>query len=346
MTPEIQSLRSSSAAAQILSLSMKLTLTLLLSLSASLPISAGVTVTRTNYHGWPESILLANSKAEVLIVPLINRVMQFRFIGEEGVFWENPALFGQIADMRLTTWASRDWVNFGGDKSWPSPEGDWNLYTGRKGWRPPPAFDGASASVKMEGNTVVLSTEPDPFYGIRMQRKIQLHSSRPELSITTTFERVRGEPSSVGIWVITQLKHPEQLFAHIARRPVFTNGCVRLSQAPPPSLRLKDGLIQLERDLKTPHKIGLDADRLLWVGAQHTLLIECPRKQGKPYPDGGSNTEIYTSPDPLSYIELETLGPVEELKVGQRLKHINLYTLGRRKSSVADLQQEAQSLLR
>jgi hypothetical protein len=248
--------------------------------------------------------------------------------------------------MRLTTWASREWVNFGGDKSWPSPEAEWGRYTGRKGWRPPPTFDGLPAFVKIEGSTVVLSTELDPFYGIRTERRIRLHSTKPELTITTTFERTRGDPSPVGIWVVTQLQHPQQLFASIVSRPVFTNGCVQLSQTPPPTLRLKDGLLQLERDLTTPHKIGLDADGLLWVGARHTLQIGCRRLRGKPYPDGGSNAEIYTSPDPLSYIELETLGPLYQLKAGRSIQHENVYTLGRRRLPAADMEKEARALLR
>ena len=97
--------------------------------------TAGVTITRTNYHGWPDSYIISNGKVAAAIVPAIGRVMQFGYLGEDGVFWENLPLSGAIADAQLMVWASKDWVNFGGDKTWPSPEADWSIFTERKGWR-------------------------------------------------------------------------------------------------------------------------------------------------------------------------------------------------------------------
>src|SRR6266481_4539376 len=71
-----------------------------------------ITVLRTNYHGWPDSLLLSNGRVEAIIVPAIGRVMQFRFAGEsDGPFWENRALDGIKAEPE-----SKEWGNFGGDK--------------------------------------------------------------------------------------------------------------------------------------------------------------------------------------------------------------------------------------
>jgi hypothetical protein len=123
---------------------------------------AKVTITRANFHGWPDCYRLSNGKVEAVVVPAIGRVMQFGFVGEEGVFWENRALDGQEADGQLTVWAAKDWVNFGGDKTWPAPEADWSLFTSRKGWRPPLAFDGWPADAQVSGGTLTLSTPKDP----------------------------------------------------------------------------------------------------------------------------------------------------------------------------------------
>jgi len=73
-----------------------------------LPISASasVTITRTNYHGWLEAYVVSNGKAEAVVVPVIGRVMQFGFVGEEGVFWENRALDGRIVDGQPLQWSS------------------------------------------------------------------------------------------------------------------------------------------------------------------------------------------------------------------------------------------------
>ncbi len=291
---------------------------------------AGVTITRTNYHGWPDSYIISNGKVAAAIVPAIGRVIQFGFIGEEGVFWENRSLDGRLADGQLMVWATKDWVNFGGDKAWPSPEGEWSIFTERKGWRPPPSFDGWPSEVKISGNTLTLVSAQDPFYGTVVERRIQMHSRKPEMTITTTFRRVKGDPATIGIWVITQLKEPAGLFATVPKKSIFPDSFTTLIQTPPPSLKIENGLVSLTRNPKAPHKIGLDGDSLLWVGEKHALRIDSPRVRGGDYPDKGSSTEIYTAADPLPYIELETLGPLHEMKEGDTIKRSNAYTLSRR----------------
>jgi hypothetical protein len=309
-----------------------------------LEAAAKVTVTRTNYHGWLEAYVMSNGKVAAVIVPAIGRVMQFGFVGEEGVFWENRELDGRVADGHLITWAAKDWVNFGGDKAWPSPEADWNAFTSRKGWRPPPAFDGWAADVRIRGGSLTLVTASDPFYGTIAERRIQLHSSRAEMTITTTFKREKGEPAWIGIWVITQLKEPAGLFAPVPKKSIFPEGFTLLGQGPPPSLQFTNGLIALTRNPKAAHKIGLDAGSLLWVGEKHSLRIDSPRERKGQYPDKGSSAEIYTSADPLPYIELETLGPLHLMKPGDKIERVNTYTLSRRTKPTAEA--EARSVFR
>jgi hypothetical protein len=292
--------------------------------------NANVAIALTNYHGWLEAYRLSNGKAEVIVVPEVGRVMQFGFVGEEGVFWENRTLDGRRVDGRPLQWSSGQWVNFGGDKTWPSPEAHWGQFTGRKDWRPPPAFDGMPAEARVDGAALVLSSPVDPFYGIRTRRRIQLHRSKPELTITTTYERVSGEEAKIGVWVITQLKEPLGLFAPLPKRSVFTNGYTLLGKGSPPSVKTTNALLSLHRDAKDAYKIGLDADSLLWVGANHVLRIDSPRQRGAEYPDKGSSAEIYTNPDPLQYIELEMLGPLRAMKPGDKIEHRNTYTLMRR----------------
>lgn len=293
-------------------------------------LRAGVTIYQTNYHGWPDSYVLSNGEVAAVVVPALGRVMQFGYVGEQGVFWENRSLDGRLADGELPAWAAKDWVNFGGDKTWPSPESDWSVFTSRKGWRPPPAFDGWPSGVKIDGKTLTLYTAEDPFFTTTAERRIRLHARRPQLEITTTYRRTRGEPAVIGIWVITQLKEPAGLYAPVPKKSVFADGYTLLIPAPPPSLKFENGLVSLARNPKAPHKIGLDADSLLWVGEKHVLRIDSPRVKGGDYPDKGSSTEIYTAADPLPYIELETLGPLHELKAGDTIKRSNLYTLSRR----------------
>ena len=156
---------------------------------------------RTNYHGWANSILLSNGRVEAVIVPAIGRVMQFRFAGEEdGPFWENRALAGIKPEPE-----SKEWGNFGGDKTWPAPQSDWPKLTPRA-WPPPVAFDSMPVQATVDGFLVKLISAIDPHYGIRAYREINLALDRPVMTITTNYEKVSGQPFRVSVWVITQLK--------------------------------------------------------------------------------------------------------------------------------------------
>ena len=64
---------------------------------------------------------------------------------------------------------------------------------------------------------------------------------------------------------------------------------------------------------------------------------------GGEYPDRGASAEVYTNPDPKSYVELETLGPLVTLRAGERITQTNTYTLMRRMS--ADPAVDARRLL-
>ena len=57
--------------------------------------------------------------------------------------------------------------------------------------------------------------------------------------------------------------------------------------------------------------------------------------------DQGSSTEIYTSPDPLQYIELETLGPLRVMKPKDKIERSNTYTLSRRSKPTPEAEARA-----
>ena len=288
---------------------------------------------RTNYHGWTNSIIVSNGRVEAVIVPAVGRVMQFRFAGEEdGPFWENPGMNGKVPDPEAT-----EWGNFGGDKSWPSPQSEWPKTTSRA-WPPPSGFDATPVEVKQDGFVVTLISGVDPHYGIRTYREIKLDLDRPIMTITTTFRKVSGGPLFAGVWVITQLKDPLAAYASLPDFERFRDGYHRQSDELPPHLKNENGYLSLTRDPKASHKIGTDASALIWVGKEAVLRIDSPHKVFGDYPDEGCSAEIYTNPDPLAYVELEMLGPMKKLIVGQRTSRTSTYTLLRRSEADTDLE--------
>lgn len=277
-------------------------------------------VDKVDYHGWKNALRLSSQEAEVIVVPQIGRVMSFRRQGSENVFWEDRTLDGRTGDA-----SGKEWVNFGGDKTWPAPEAEWGRYTGYQQWMPPPAFDGLPAEGRIDGQAVVLTSPVDKFYGIRTARRITLASNT--LSITTTYERISGPPSKVGVWVITQFKEPDAVLVPVRTNSVFTNGHLIFWNEPWPQLRREGRHLRITRDPNKAHKMGSDADELVWVRANEICVVRAPRVTGAEYPDQGASAEVYTNPDPKKYVELEMLGPLSVLATGYRMAFTQTYTL-------------------
>ena len=295
-----------------------------------------VKISRAEYHGWKDAAILSNGTAEVVVVPAIGRVMQFHFTGEDPVLWENRALEGAAVAKD-----EKQWTNFGGDKSWPSPQADWPKIIGR-GWPPPFTFDQVPMQASVKDGVVILESPVDPQYGIRERREIALDDSHPVMTIKTIYEKVSGEPIKVGIGVITQLRDPVRAFMVLPEKSRFPKGYVHLQFDLPENLSVKDGLVSLTRGKGIESQIGSDAGTLIWMNDKYVLRIDSPRVEGTEYGDQGSNTIIYTGADPFPYVELETFGPLTRMKAGDKIERTNAYTLSRRTEK--DPQAEAKKI--
>ena len=292
------------------------------------PIKA-VHVSHLNHRGWTNSLRMINGAAEVIVAPEVGRVMQFRLHGEESAFWENTALSGKAPNA-----ATSDWLNFGGDKTWPAPQADWPK-VGKRGWPPPPAFDQMPVTATTEGDKILLTSAIDPWFGIRTKRVLELHASLPRLTIRTTYEKVEGAPLKAGVWIITQLKDPVLVVAPLPEKSRFAEGFDKQSaENLPTDLTVTNGLVTLRRHPTKSTKIGTDAGTLLWVGDKTMVRIDSPRIDGAGYPDNGSSAEVYTNGgESWKYVELEMLGPLADLGPGDTLSQTNTYTLYRRENA-------------
>ena len=280
-------------------------------------------VERINYHGWSSALRMRSAETEVVVVPEIGRVMSFRFLDGENVFWEDRSLDGQRGQPN-----GKEWINFGGDKTWPAPESDWSQHTGRKDWMPPAAFDTLPVEARINSGIVWLTSPVDPHYGIRTIRQISLDGRN--LSITTTYEKISGEPFKVSVWTITQFKDPVAVYAPARTNSIFADGYFKFSDEPWSQLERQGQRIRITRDPNAPHKMGSDANVLLWVGEMEFCRVSSWNTSGSEYPDRGARAEVYTNPDPKKYVELEMLGPLSPMKPGDRISFNVTQVLERR----------------
>jgi regulator of extracellular matrix RemA (YlzA/DUF370 family) len=260
---------------------------------------------------------------------------------------------------------SKEWLNFGGDKPWPAPQSEWPQLAGRA-WPPPAAFDAAANEVELPGaaglrpNQIALVSPVDAHYGIRVRRLITLDEKRPVLTIGTTFTKAAGPPVQVSVWVVTQMRSPDRVYALVAPHSAMEHGYRLLIDGEPTDFRTEGNLISFTRGHKESAKVGVDGDTLIWVGKNSatepgtTLRIDTSiRPEDGPHkgswPDQGCHAEIYTNPDDsdlgpgLTYIEMETLGPLRLLKQGDSVTQTNFYTL--RQRTETDPTAEARKIL-
>lgn len=291
--------------------------------------------TGQTHRGWTDAIILRNDTVEAVIVPSVGRVMQLRFVGEaEGPFWENPKLAGQT--IPANPWREAH-GSFGGDKTWPAPQSLWN-------WPPPAAFDAAphTAAVAPDGS-VTLTSPVDARFGLRALRRITLDPAEPVLRITTTYEKVTGEPVRVSVWVICQLQEPVAVFLPIPAGSRFPSGINPEWPVPAPFLKRDGDGLRFIRDPAKSRKTGNDGTALVWAGTRHLLRMTIPRVAGADYPDNGCSVEVYGNQDPFPYVELETLSPLQTLRAGETMSATTTYRLARR--TTAPLEADVRNLL-
>ncbi|MGD0098531.1 MAG: DUF4380 domain-containing protein [Terracidiphilus sp.] len=296
-----------------------------------------VSVAKIPYHGWPASYLIGNGAVEAIVVPAIGRVMQLRLARkEEGALWENRALDGQ-----LHVPDSDQWINFGGDKVWPAPQSAWAQRQGHD-WPPPVGFDSRPMEAAAHERKVVLTSAIDTAFGIQVIRHVELDAELPVMRIRSEFCKVAGSPVRVSVWTVTQMEEPERVFLPFCRRSKMPCGFTRMTAAEPDNLRIDDGLLSLGHHRVHCTKIGMDATSMAWVGRDLVVRVDAEAGPGE-YPDGGCITQIYTSPNPLAYVELETLGPLTTMSSGDRIERTATYTILPR--AVPDPEDEARKIL-
>jgi len=274
--------------------------------------------TGKNYRGWTDAVIVHGDDIEAVVVPSVGRIMDIRRPGEAtGVLWQNPDLLGQPAKP-----TGKTWTNFGGDKTWPAPESAWMKDAAGK-WMPPVVFDQTPLRVSVNGQGVLLESPVDARSGVRFARLIRPAGFRT-LAVTTTYTKVQGDPVRIGVWTITQLSEPRAIATTAKAGAQPFNAMFGGSKG----IEIDQGILYWKRFPDVCAKVGTDGRALAWVGDRHTLLISAtPGENTGVFPDDGCSAEIYVSPDSWAYVELETLGHLVTLRIGDTTSCTNLYRL-------------------
>jgi hypothetical protein len=284
----------------------------LLACLAASPVSAKVTAERVEYHGWKECWKLANGTVDLVFVPKIGRIMRYGKVGGPNVLWENPKMLGKLPI------ETKDWQNFGGDKVWPGPQTVW-------GWPPDPELDPGKHEAKLlSGNRLLVIGAASGKSGVRFEREIAMDPAGTGVRIVNRMVNTSTKPVKWAVWEIAQIDDPD--YATLPLSPVEVHP---LKYYPFPDnvplaerVTVEPDRVVIRRDTQKSAKIGSYSEKSeassVKAGQRFRITVEDRAEPSERYPHGGGRQEIYTNPNPDSYVELEMLGPVRDLKPGER----------------------------
>ena len=296
----------------------------------------GVNVKVIEYRGWGESVELTNDTVRVVVVPAIGRIMHYGFIDGQNVLYENPALFGRtLQDGPLEENGEPIWAMFGGDRIWPTEEGNFVTINGHK--RPPDHWlDGLGWKAEIISNGVIITSQVSDYCGAMVSRKIQLAPAGTKVTISQRMEKKKAglknhlEPMPLTIWNISQVAGAELNLLSLNDKSCFDQKVLfykwdDIDNLAHNNFTIENDIGVFVTDPVRPQKVGGDCPTWIAGIVGQTVMAESFRFDPKQtYPDGGTTASIFTCPE---FSELECMSPLKELKVGESIEHEIIWQL-------------------
>jgi hypothetical protein len=283
------------------------------------------TVSNYNQWKWDTTIVMQNGLITMATVPAIGgRVMQYD-LGSLPSIMVNSNLLGKT----YTPAQNGQWYNFGGYKTWPSPQIIWPGT-----WPPPPKLDYGKYSYQIVSQTsdsvVVLVTSPIETWvapNIQFKRRATIFPGTSRIRMEQTMINNGSASVSWGMWSIAQtiVNHTgktdyQNYWAYFPINP--NSGFGKSGVSPEKSSIAWKGEVapgvygvQFVADNT---KIFADPDKgwIAYTSLSDTVVFTrtFPIFEGMQYPDNGARVTVYVSSNsaPL-YMEIEVKGPVVAL---------------------------------
>jgi hypothetical protein len=306
---------------------------------------------QADFHGW-NACYLENGLVRLVAVPDIGGRIMACDLGSYPFFFVDPDLAGKLftAEENQGDGSLAAWKNYGGDKTWPAPQG-WDR---DDQWHGPPdpildsgrytlnemSSDGEQAAIRM-------TSPPDPRTGVQITRHFTLRRSSSRVLLEITFHNTKQQPIRWSLWDVAQLRAERRL---PDGRLTYEPGCVITAPVNPNS-RHPAGYHVIFGEPDNPQwqvdpasglftapylwqigKVGLDSTAG-WIAFSNTaagyaFTETFPCEPGADYPDNGSSLEVWTigagEVGNLNYedsgiylMETEVLSPLRTIPPGE-----------------------------
>ncbi|MCO1576850.1 DUF4380 domain-containing protein [Crossiella sp. SN42] len=279
-----------------------------------------------------DPIWLDNGVLRLGFLPVLGgRLLSLRHEGVE-VLWRNPRLLDDqlrpVGGHRFAPNSGElgDWVNYGGDKTWPAPQG----WSGAHEWPgpPDPVLDSGPYTATTGPDRITLTSGDDPRTGLRLTRRFTLRGNGYRLDLTAA--NTGGSPVRWALWNVTQLPGGS-VHIGLADRPE-----PRVIDLVPAAHRVEHDVLGDRAVVPRQHTVGKlgfpsSAGWVTHVGPRRLLTQRFTVDRAAEYPDGGSPLEVWLEsplPQPIAalgnlnppdeIVECEVLGPLTTLAPGAR----------------------------
>ena len=268
-------------------------------------------------HGHYDVCWLACGDLTLGAVPSLGgRLLSIRMAGRE-LLWRNADLLND--ELQPVTGhvpaphdgVLGDWRNYGGDKTWPAPQG-WST-TSEWAGPPDPVLDSGAyaADVVATSDSVALTmtSAPDPRTGLRLMRTVTL-TDYGGFGLRLTAQNTTDHDVTWSLWNVTQLAGGGTV--EIAVDDAFTEPVELVDGTGVPSwVRTDRGAVQIGPQdvvgkLGFPHAAG----RMSYRHDDLCFSWRFDVDDAATYPDGGSRVEVWLEhPQPAPLASLDGLDP-------------------------------------
>jgi len=164
---------------------------------------------------------LDNGLVRLGFVPeLGGRLLSVR-VGATELLWRNPLLLtDDLSPVGEHVFGPNDgrmgdWVNYGGDKTWPAPQG----WAGPDQWAgpPDPVLDSGPYTVDVAPAAVTMTSGDDPRTGLRLTRRFSL--ARWGYRLELTARNVSDRTVRWALWNVAQFAGGGEVFVALRQHP-------------------------------------------------------------------------------------------------------------------------------
>jgi len=284
-----------------------------------------MTIERMKYRGWENCWKFSNGTAELIVLADVGpRVIWYGLRGGENQFHE-------VADDAGHT-GSAEFRLYGGHRLWAAPEIPRTYFP-----------DNVAVTVTRLGNALRITPPREataPGTNLQKEMEIEMAAEGSGVRLTHRITNHDKQATELAVWTPTMMRAGGRAILPLPPRhamdadhflPVGVFGIWSYTDFTDARWRFGTEFVQLAQAENPSGRFREQMGGIFNPGAwgahfrRGTLFVKRARVMaGARYPDGGCNFELFTNPE---FLEVETLGPLVDLKPGETAEHVEQWWL-------------------